>query len=88
MKVIFQSGIFFAEMYHLMQADKKILLFLKYDDVYKVLTGHGIIYLTASRQSENVKYDVQAGTHSWKGHCPFSLQCQECVQLSFVIKPR
>lgn len=79
MEVIFQSEILFAEMYHLTQTHWKRLLLLKYDDVYKVLTGHGIIYLTTSRQNINVKDDVQAGTHSWRGRCPFSLQCQERV---------
>lgn len=43
MEVIFQSGILFAEMYHLMQAHRKRLLSLNYNDVYKVLSGYGII---------------------------------------------
>lgn len=42
MEVIFQSGILFAEMYHLMQAHRERLLSLKCDHVYKVLTGHDI----------------------------------------------
>lgn len=46
-----------------MQAQRKGLLSLKYNDVYKVLTGHAIIDLTTSEQSVSVKYDVQAGTH-------------------------
>lgn len=59
MEVIFQSGILFAETYHLMQAHRKRLLSLNCNDVYKVLTGHGIIQLTTSRQSINVKYEYK-----------------------------